>query len=89
MKAPTTAEVKRGYDGITADGEGAEITMDLSLLAVTNPLIADTISRMVRAAAALGVQGDYLQVQGLLCGALVYGLHMGLHIGEARARERL
>lgn len=84
MKAPTTAEVRLGYDGITADGPGAAITDELSLLAIKDPHIADTISRMIRAATAFGVQADYHLLQGLLSGALVYGLHMGLHIGEAR-----
>ena len=84
MKTPTTAEIKLGYDGITVDGPDARITEELSLLALTDPHIADTISRMIRMAVAMGVQADYQLLQALLSGALIYGLHMGLHIGEAR-----
>jgi len=79
VRAPSYAEVKVGYDGITADGPGAEITEQLSLLTVKDPHIADTISRMIRAAQTLGVP-----LRELLSGALIYGLHLGLHIGEAR-----
>jgi len=83
VKAPTIAEIRLGYDGITADGPGARITEELSRLTVEDPHIADTISRMIRAAQTLGIP-----LRELLSGALIYGLHLGLHIGEARIRDK-
>jgi hypothetical protein len=88
-KVPTTEEVKIGYDGITNDGQGAKITAELSWLAATDPRIRDTLKRMretgLRLLDAHVTRGERLAIlEGVTAGALIYGLHMGLHIGEAR-----
>lgn len=92
MQIPTSDEIKRGYDGITADGRHAEITTGLSLLVGFNPQLQDTLYRLYAAAigmklAALTTEGGEKGFQGMLCGALIYGLHLGLHIGEARGKD--
>jgi hypothetical protein len=85
MTAPTPDEIKAGYDAITRDGPAARITGELGLLAIRDPLLRGTLDRMVKNAIALGLVGDHpAGLQGTLSGALIYGLHLGLHIGESR-----
>lgn len=87
MTAPTRDEIQSGYDAITRDGPGAEITAELGLLAIRDPLLKDALDRMVKNAIALGLDKSPLGLQGTLSGALIYGLHLGLHIGESRGRR--
>jgi hypothetical protein len=86
MDCPTPDEIKAAYDAITADGPRAEITHKLSIAAVMNPQLRDTIERMVTAAFQLGLVDSKDGMRGSLSGALIYGLHLGLHIGQQRKR---
>lgn len=97
MKAPTPEEIHYGYDKITEDGPVwaniSTITSDLAVLATFNPQIKDTLNRMLfgglranlfrLSADGLGADG-HGGAYAALCGALIFGLHLGLHIGEAR-----
>ena len=78
MTAPTKEEIQAGYDAITKDGPDAPITAELSLLALRDPILAAVLARMTRVGGSL---------HAILAGALTYGLHLGLHIGEARRRR--
>lgn len=95
MQAPTPEEVSYGYDKITEDGPvwagKSTITTDLTILAMWNPQLKDTVDRMLLS----GLRGDLIRlgadgpggVYAALCGALIFGLHLGLHIGEARVAQ--
>lgn len=95
MKAPTTEEISYGYDKLTEDGPmpGKEdLTLKLSMLVALNPQIVDTLRRQAigglqHGLITLGEEG-LGGVEAWLGGALIYGLHLGLHIGEARAVQK-
>ena len=86
LTAPTAEEIAYGYDKITEDGPSAEITLELSVLALRNPQLADTIRRMMTNKIAREAVKDTATLQAVIMGALIYGLHLGLHIGEARRK---
>lgn len=87
MRSPTAEEIVAGWAGITEDGPGAQITHELSLLVCTDPVLATVVTRMVGGAKLVGLLDlDEEMLKAVLCGALVYGLHMGMYIGEKRER---
>ena len=85
MTAPTRDEIKAGYDAVTRDGPGARITAELSLLALRDPSLKDTLDRIAAGLKTLQELGSGdAALRGALNGALITGLHLGLHIGESR-----
>ena len=87
MTPPTHEEIQSAYDKITADGSDALITEQLGVLAITDPLLRECIKRMVAAVLALRLHEREVTMEGTLSGALIYGLHMGIYIGQNRAHE--
>lgn len=84
MTPPTQDELQRGYDQIIQDGPNADITIALGMLVLKNPLLAEILERMTKAAFIMTSGGEPLGVRAALMGAYISGLHLGLHIGEAR-----
>jgi len=86
MTAPTRDEIKAGYDAITRDGISARITEELALLALRDPLVSGTVKRILDGAFTLRLEDSLspLALHGVVMGALIAGLHLGLYIGESR-----
>jgi hypothetical protein len=88
IKAPTPDEIQFGYDGITQDGPNAAITDDLALIAIRNPLILTWKKRLIATSMTLGMGSNSAENMDIIVtSAYIYGLHMGLHIGEARNKK--
>ena len=84
MKYPTKEEVQAAYDALTEDGPGADVTMGLNMLVVMNPLLRETTAKKMKMVKAIVSTCDDLLLEGFITGLTVYGLNLGLRIGEAR-----
>lgn len=88
-KIPTPEDVRRAYDQITEDGPEAS-NPRLSVLAVTDPVIRKTMERLTAKAIEMGIiKGDPLLIQGFVSGALVWALHLGIHLGRNQILDTL
>lgn len=79
MTIPTPDEIRAAYDEITKEGPAAESTTRLGVLAMKDAVLRQFVFR-VEAATML----DRAAIQG----AVMYGLNLGLRIGEARLRAQ-
>lgn len=87
MTIPTREEVHKAWEGITKDGPSAPGTLGLAFLAVKNPIISGVIENMRKSHVARMNSETQLFADAMLAGALIYGLNLGLRIGEARAQK--
>lgn len=85
MTPPTAVEVQEAWRGIDVDGPEAPGTMRLALLAVANPVLRQVLKNMRESHVAKLDPKLELFAEAMLSGALIYGLNLGLRIGEARA----
>jgi hypothetical protein len=85
MKLPTAEEIQHAYEAITRDGPAADDTIGLGIAAVKDQHLKAFVDRLVtHLVPALGCDKDLLR--GALSGAMIYGLNVGLRIGEMRLR---
>lgn len=88
MNYPTMDEINRAHDAITAAGRDAPDTMALSMLVVMHPGLRESTrlkSQLMDIAwSAGGTHADLIK-EGTISALTVYGLNLGLRIGEARA----
>ncbi len=87
---PTAEELRYGHECITSSGPASEIVHELSLLAALSPYLRDVLTRLKAGEKMLrkeGIQSAAAIEEGTVAGALIYGLHLGLCIGEARAAK--
>ena len=95
MKAPLPSEIKAAHAAIAAEGPAAPITLGLNLLALQDPYIRSWLANVMAQLppVAAGVPGQVLPptlvLRGALQGAIMWGINMGLRIGEARGHEAL
>ena len=89
---PTPEEVRRAHRQITEDGIESEYP-NLSLLAALDPVVKEAVELHSQNAIRLGLVGKLLvtggdsfnTVHALASGAILWGIHLGLHIGQNRA----
>jgi hypothetical protein len=83
MNYPTTEEIQKAFDGITADGEKAPVTADICSLIMTDPNLRETLF-LTTEAGELVLLGDSGRMAFILS-CLAKGLNIGLRISEARS----
>lgn len=87
MTIPTREEVHKAWEGITKDGPSAPGTLALAMLAIDNPILRAVLANMRNSFVAQINEETRLFADAMLTGALIYGLNLGLRIGEARAQK--
>lgn len=75
MTIPTNQELHAAQDAIRREGPGAQYTIELGLLCLRDPLARGVCQNI---AAASGVE------LGVVIGAFIAGLNLGLHLVEKR-----
>lgn len=82
MQIPTSEEIRAAHAAIDREGPVADTTAGLSLLAIRDPTLKAIVERW---RSAIPANENALAIHGLLVGALISGLNLGVRIGEARA----
>lgn len=84
---PTPEEIRAAWESIDRDGPAAGTTIHLAALAMTDPTLSGVLGRMKDSHVARITPETKLFAEAMLQGALIYGLNMGIRIGEARAKR--
>lgn len=87
MRAPSYQEVLAAYQGIDADGPSAPGTLRLAALAMTDPILRKVLRNMRESYVTKFDPKLEMFAEAMLTGALIYGLNLGIRIGEARAEK--
>ena len=86
MTLPTAEEILAAWQSIDRDGPGSPTTIGLAALARFDPTLQGVLQRF--SALGPGRLADLLQgkelAEAILCATLIYGLNLGIRIGEAR-----
>ena len=80
---PTPEELRAAYDAITAEGPMAESTINLGV-ALRATLVRELVKRILDAAESGAIQ---MPLEGVITGAVLWGMNMGIRIGERRCRD--
>jgi hypothetical protein len=87
VNPPTAGEVHEAWKGIDADGPGARNTLHLAALAITDPVLRQVLRNMRESYLAKFDPNLERFAEAMLTGALIYGLNLGIRIGEARVKS--
>jgi hypothetical protein len=77
MTPPTSDEIKVAYEATQREMEDVDLAASMGKLAASDPMLQYQIRMLVM---------TKMDLSSLVAGSLMYGLHMGIHIGIRRRR---
>lgn len=88
MTPPTSEEIRAAWESIDRDVPMAVWTFHLAALAINDPTLAGVLLRMRESHVAKLTPETKMFADAMLSGALIYGLNLGIRIGEARREAK-
>lgn len=87
FEIPTEAEIEMAYRTMLPDLAEQKTADRMGRLAAANPMFQFQVRKMLESAvvsAKLGSMNAAAALEAVVGGAMMYGLHLGIHIGLAR-----